>query len=325
MFLLLFFVVSVQGVFLDFIVCLVFQSVNGIFIVCKSFVEVFRRFSVDIIYLVVEFFNFIRLFVGFFRGVLRFQELYFFSNRLYNLSVELLQSVFGLKVLDFIRNVLSRLSFGFFRVFVVLYILVLKENQLRVLDVSGLYGFTVLRYLDLFGNQFRTLFVGLLVNVFNLRVFDFSDNQLEVLFFGFLRGFLCLEWLYLEGNRLRVFVEDFLAFQVDLRYFFLSDNKLVKVVFDVFRGLRRLDMLDLFNNFLISVFKGFWVSLGRFIQNLQYGFDFFRNFWVCDGYLYDFFRWFVDNKEKMFFQNDTRCVGSEVFKGQTFLEVVEFR
>ncbi|XP_023500227.1 leucine-rich alpha-2-glycoprotein isoform X1 [Equus przewalskii] len=325
MFLLLLSVASAQGVPPDPTACLVFQSVNGTSIACKPPAEVPRRLPADTIHLAVEFFNFTRLPAGLLRGAPRLQELHLSSNRLHNLSAELLQPVPGLKVLDLTRNALSRLPPGLFRASAALHTLVLKENQLRALDASGLHGLTALRHLDLSGNQLRTLPAGLLANVPNLRVLDLSDNQLEALPSGFLRGPLCLERLHLEGNRLRALAEDLLAPQADLRYLFLSDNKLAKVAPDAFRGLRRLDMLDLSNNSLTSVPKGLWASLGRPTQNLQYGFDLSRNPWVCDGHLHDLFRWLVDNKEKMFFQNDTRCAGPEAFKGQTLLEVAESR
>ncbi|KAF5921075.1 hypothetical protein HPG69_007571 [Diceros bicornis minor] len=193
----------------------------------------------------------------------------------------------------------------------------LSSNRLENLSAEFLLPVPQLK------NRLRTLPAGLLANLTDLRVLDLSNNRLETLPPDLLRGPQRLERLHLEGNRLRALEDDLLAPQKDLRHLFLSDNQLAKVAANAFRGLRRLDFLDLSNNSLSSVPKGLWAGLGRPTRDLQDGFDLSQNPWICDGNLRDLFRWLVDNKDKMFFRNDTRCAAPAALKGWTLLAVAE--
>ncbi|XP_058393663.1 leucine-rich alpha-2-glycoprotein [Diceros bicornis minor] len=303
--------------------CLVFQSVKGTTVNCHPPAEIPRRLPADTVHLAVEFFNLTQLPADILRGTPKLQELHLSSNRLENLSAEFLLPVPQLKVLDLTRNALSRLPRGLFRGSAALRTLVLKENRLHILEASCLHGLQALEHLDLSENRLRTLPAGLLANLTDLRVLDLSNNRLETLPPDLLRGPQRLERLHLEGNRLRALEDDLLAPQKDLRHLFLSDNQLAKVAANAFRGLRRLDFLDLSNNSLSSVPKGLWAGLGRPTRDLQDGFDLSQNPWICDGNLRDLFRWLVDNKDKMFFRNDTRCAAPAALKGWTLLAVAE--
>ncbi|KAF3829573.1 hypothetical protein GH733_003837 [Mirounga leonina] len=301
----------------------VLSSSNGSSVSCHPPAKLPHRFPADTVYLAVEFFNLTQLRADTLQGTSNLQELHLSTNQLESLSPKFLLPVPLLKVLDLTRNALTQLPPGLFRVSAALHTLVLKENRLEILEPSWLQGLKALGHLDLSGNHLQTLPPGLLANFTSLRILDLSNNQLKTLPSGLLRGPLQLERLHLEGNRLRVLGEGLLAPQPDLRYLFLNDNRLAMVAAGAFRGLQQLDMLDLSNNLLTSVPKGLWTSLGQPTRDMKDGFDISGNPWICDRNLDDLYGWLVANKDKMFFQNATRCAGPEASKGQTLLEAAE--
>nr|KAF6480955.1 leucine rich alpha-2-glycoprotein 1 [Molossus molossus] len=310
-----------QGVTPDPEACQVFQSDNGSSINCHPPAKVPQYFPADTIYLSVEFFNLTQLPPDTLQGIPNLQELHLSSNGLESLSANFLLPVPQLKVLDLTHNALTRLPPGLFWGSAALHTLVLKENQLEVLETLWLHGLKALRHLDLSGNHLRTLPPGLLANFTDLRILDLGNNQLETLPPDLLRGPVKLERLHLEGNRLRVLEEGLLVPQPNLRYLFLNDNQLTMVAASAFRGLKQLDMLDLSNNSLTSVPKGLWTSLGQpgAARDMKDGFDISGNPWICDQNLDDLYQWLVDNKDKMFFRNNTCCTEPTAMKGQTLL------
>ncbi|XP_028375840.1 LOW QUALITY PROTEIN: leucine-rich alpha-2-glycoprotein [Phyllostomus discolor] len=303
--------------------CLVFQSENGSSVTCQPPAKFLSYLRADTTFLSVEFYNLTQLPPELLQDMSNLQELHLSSNGLKNLSAKFLLSVPRLKVLDLTRNALTRLPPGLFQNSAALHTLVLTENQLDVLEASWLHGLKALGHLDLSGNRLQTLPNGLLANFTDLRILDLSKNQLETLPPDLLRGPLKLERLHLEGNRLRTLEEDLLVPQPNLHHLFLSNNQLATVAASTFRGLKQLDMLDLSNNLLTSVPKGLWASLGksRAAQDMKDGFDISGNPWVCDQNLDDLYQWLVDNKDKMFFRNNTCCAEPKAVKGQTLLAV----
>ncbi|KAM5306613.1 leucine-rich alpha-2-glycoprotein [Glossophaga mutica] len=312
---------SAQGVTPTPEACLVFQSENGSTVNCQPPAKFLNYLRADTTFLAVEFYNLTQLPPDILQDMSNLQELHLSSNGLKNLSAKFLLPVPQLKVLDLTRNALTRLSPGLFQNSAALHTLVLTENQLEVLEASWLHGLKALGHLDLSGNRLRTLPNGLLANFTDLRILDLSNNQLETLPPDLLRGPLKLERLHLEGNRLRALEQGLLVPQPNLRHLFLSNNQLVTVAASTFQGLKQLDMLDLSNNLLTRVPKGLWASLGkpRAAQDMKDGFDISGNPWVCDQNLDDLYQWLVDNKDKMFFRNNTCCAEPKAMKGQTLL------
>ncbi|XP_016053464.1 PREDICTED: leucine-rich alpha-2-glycoprotein [Miniopterus natalensis] len=312
---------SAQGVIPNPEACQVFQSENGSSVNCYPPAKLPRYFPADTTYLSVEFFNLTQLPPDALQGISNLQELHLSSNGLEKLSAKFLLPVPQLKVLDLTQNALTRLPPGLFQGAATLHTLVLKENQLEVLEALSLRGLKALGHLDLSGNHLRTLPPRLLANLTDLRILDLGNNQLETLPPDLLRGPLKLEWLHLEGNRLRALEEDLLEPQPNLNYLFLNGNQLATVAASAFRGLKQLHMLDLSNNSLTSVPKGLWTSLGKpgAAQDMKNGFDISGNPWICDQNLEDLYQWLVNNKDKMFFRNNTCCVEPKAMKGRTLL------
>lgn len=301
--------------------CQVYQSSNGSSVICHPPAKVPRQLPADTVTLSVEFFNLTQLPPETLRGVSNLRELHLSSNGLEALSDKFLLPVPQLKVLDLTLNALTRLPPGLFQGSAALRTLVLSQNRLGALETSWLQGLRALRHLDLSGNHLRTLPPGLLANLTDLRVLNLGNNQLETLPSDLLRGPLQLEWLHLEGNRLQALEGGLLEPQPKLSYLFLSGNRLATVAASAFRGLKQLDMLDLSNNSLSTVPKGLWAAVGQpgAARVMKEGFDFSGNPWNCDQSLEDFYRWLVDNRDKMFFRNSTCCVEPKAMRGQTLL------
>uniref|UniRef100_UPI003AAFB1C0 uncharacterized protein n=1 Tax=Centroberyx gerrardi TaxID=166262 RepID=UPI003AAFB1C0 len=245
--------------------------------------------------------------------------LHLYSNKLRNLSSDLLRGVPRLNTLDLTGNQLVHLPPDVFS-HAPLLSLVLKNNLISKADAEWLPDNSNLTWLDLSGNRLTEVPSALIRKLPHLENLDLSYNRLEKIPPNSLDPLTKLERLNLQENKLGSLDASVFRNTRNLTYLFLPQNRLERLPQSLFQGLAQLSTLGLEDNLLSHIPPGL---LDQVSSLDEAGLDLTTNPWLCDGKVEYLWRWLQTNKKHAFLAENIICAKPQSLAGRSVVSLTE--